>query len=80
MCLIYFFGGLNKHEFFGSYLKKNPQYKISSKIYLVDGQADGQMTKLLVISQNFVNTPKTEYLLHIKHTVSPFEVLQFHVV
>jgi hypothetical protein len=38
------------------------------------------MTKLLVTSQNFANAPKTEYLSHIKHTVSPFQVVQFNVL
>ena len=37
-CARYFFLELDKHEFFWSYLKENPQYKISSKIYLVGAE------------------------------------------
>jgi hypothetical protein len=56
-------------------------YLVGAELFHVGGQADGQIWQSSYsLLKNFVNAPKTEYLSHIKHTVSPFQVLQFNVI
>jgi hypothetical protein len=87
MCPIFFLG-LNKHAFFLVIFEEKSPIKIflknlSSGSLVIPCRSTGKwtdITELLVTSQNFANAPKTEYVSHIKHTVSPFQVVQFNVV